>query len=278
MDFFNKDGHLNTAGFALYSDALKLKKKQDLPEGITSHILNCKECQVELVDFTSILTDVDQPALADHPFFKTESPKVVKLEGASSRKWLYRLAAAAIIGILILFSYQQFFLKKGTDEIVKTDPEKEMPKEENKNIEESIIVQKEESPIPEKRQRINTLESPELNEENKEQNEAQFLASFIPNEEMESLVGTVYRSELIKINEPKNNASFGKGQEILFIWENNNSVKLTIFDNEENIILEKDNAISPFTSNNHLNPGLYYWRLETEQDFLHLGRFEVSVE
>lgn len=275
MDFFNKDGHLNTNGLSLYADAVKLNKVSEVPGDVSSHLRDCRRCQQEMIELTSIMTEVDQAGVGEHPYLKANESKVVHMSKPSAKQWFFRIAVAAIIGLLVLFSYQRFFQKDSSSEIVDTERKEELPKKEYEPSQESPIVVEDHS-APEKKQAPKQKEIPERKEEIQERSESQYLANYIPNEELESMVGTVFRSGIMAVNEPGNDANYTREAELIFRWENENSVKLSIFDNEENIVFEQDGANSPVKLKSQFDPGLYYWKLETAQDLLHLGKFTIT--
>ena len=104
------------------------------------------------------------------------------------------------------------------------------------------------------------------------------MENFKSNETFDYLIDSEYRSASFKIITPKNDANFSK--EILFQWEeieskplyikiiNNKGQQLFTYIVEGNQYLFKEN----------IDPGLYYWKLENDEDVLHIGRFFINKE
>ena len=98
--------------------------------------------------------------------------------------------------------------------------------------------------------------------------------------ELESQISQVYRSSItVDVVSPKIAEEFEN--EITFSWKLNEKQPLTlkILDNKENIVKNEASVTSPVDlalSTEKFNPGLYYWKLETENDLLYVGKFFVK--
>ena len=302
MDYFNQDGHLNDEGFALYSDAVKLEKTSELPESFRIHLESCPACQHEVIDFSAIMADVEQGEAHSHPFFnqdqtlnKQRTLKSLGNEQFSSsdkeetemrkpqmRKLFYRLAIAAVLGTLVFFGYKQFFPSEHSFGIVNNQPEvvpaEELPiQSENDKTQENVIVEKEndvKQPLPAPEH--STKEKSEIEIQENISDQQLFAANYVPNEELESMIGTTFRSDNFKIKKPGNHAVFKKDAIIVFEWENNISLNLSILNNEEEEQIVESVSGVQFELSSKLDPGIYYWKLETEDDLLHLGKFIIE--
>jgi hypothetical protein len=75
---------------------------------------------------------------------------------------------------------------------------------------------------------------------------------------------------------PKNNAVVS--QEILFEWnvQDGGLVSVTILSNREDVLKNVKLKRSKFFFSGKLNPGLYYWKLEREDELLYVGKFFVK--
>ena len=288
MNYFSPEGHLNDSGIALYADAIKLNKIAQLPDNFKSHVDSCTICQHQLVDFSAIMTDVDQSDIKQHPYFdKNESQaqnlvsdtKTSKSSGSKIRPLLMRIAVAAVFAALTFFAYKQFSGNQ-KKEIVNVYPDappnrlKPETKEPNPKTNETIV----ETPKPSenKTPKANTPKQSEIEIPEAKNNRELFAANFIPNEEYESILGNITRSAEFKVTGPINDVMFREGKKILFKWENNIKLNFTIFDNEEEVVFVKSINSDHLDFQNNLKPGVYYWKLETEKDLLHLGKFTVE--
>ncbi|HGY54989.1 MAG TPA: hypothetical protein ENK44_04765, partial [Caldithrix abyssi] len=69
--FFDDKHHLNDEGIAICADALQLGKEDDLPQKVKSHLSECNACKQDLVNFYSIIENINQSSAEEHPFFST---------------------------------------------------------------------------------------------------------------------------------------------------------------------------------------------------------------
>lgn len=99
--------------------------------------------------------------------------------------------------------------------------------------------------------------------------------NFIPSPHLEDLVMTEYRSSSIDIGAPKNGDTVM--QPVVFQWkETGNLLTLKIFSNHEKTILARQSLTNSFTLKKRLTPGLYYWKLESDEELLYTGKFVVQ--
>ena len=97
--------------------------------------------------------------------------------------------------------------------------------------------------------------------------ESDYFESFIDN----------FRSPEIRIIQPKPAARFGYGTEIMFIWKYHpagDSLYLSIYNNKEEKI-HKARVISEYMLKKELKPGIYYWKLESEDDLIFMNKFYI---
>ena len=96
--------------------------------------------------------------------------------------------------------------------------------------------------------------------------ESAYFESFIDN----------YRSDQITILQPMPSANLMKGDDVFFTWSNpsGDSLILKIYNNlEESIITAK--ALNAYKMYSSLRPGLYYWKLESEDDLIYMNKFYI---
>jgi hypothetical protein len=108
-------------------------------------------------------------------------------------------------------------------------------------------------------------------------NQQKILAdNFSESPNLENLVNSASRSELPLVVSPKNNAVVS--QEILFEWkvQEGGLVSVTILSNKEDVLKNVKLKQSKFLFSGKLNPGLYYWKLEREDELLYVGKFFVK--
>ena len=91
----------------------------------------------------------------------------------------------------------------------------------------------------------------------------------------EEILSDVSRSESITVLSPEVGAVIQ--DKPLFKWEDleEERVYLIILDNQGNELFRFTTHKNQFKLSKKLNPGLYYWKLESEEDLLFLGKFVV---
>src|SRR5450759_692149 len=100
-NFFTDKAHLSDEAIALYVDALRFNKVYHLPSVILSHVADCRECKMEIVEIFSLLQGPEIGGTEPHPFLDEKSA-----EGEKEFSIAFRVAAVLVIGISIgLVSY-----------------------------------------------------------------------------------------------------------------------------------------------------------------------------
>jgi len=100
-------------------------------------------------------------------------------------------------------------------------------------------------------------------------------ARFTVNPNLENMVGSSSRSHTVRVVSPLNNADLAG--EIQFTLENlpKETCRLKILDNKSRVLHSEILKENRFLLKENLGPGLYYWKLETQKDLLHLGKFFI---
>ena len=86
-----------------------------------------------------------------------------------------------------------------------------------------------------------------------------------------------YRSYGIQIEMPLPGSTFDYSSEIQFKWKGDliNPIELLIMNNREELVCQAK-VISEFTLKIPLDRGLYYWKIESEEDLLYLNKFYIK--
>jgi predicted secreted protein len=105
-----------------------------------------------------------------------------------------------------------------------------------------------------------------------------FAANFIPADDYEALVGTTFRSNTINILGPEAGLHFQKEELITFSWDLKNSefLYITILNNREEIVSRQEISVPRYETSKISTPGLYYWKLENEEELLYVGKFYID--
>ena len=261
LKYTQKDGHLTDEGIALYVEALQLNRLEQLPREVKEHMASCEICMQQAIELYALMENIDEAVLGKHPSLNKEKK--------SPRKRYIRLglvsAAATLALLLYWFSLEETALGPAPEAIRPAIKDtlnlpQEVPQQVPQALEEETPIQKtvpKPAPLP---------KEPE-----------QYAYNFEPSEELEELTGAITRSNLIKIDKPQLDATLKVGQIISFAWQQSEQVPffLIVLTNNEEILLRTEVSSGTYDYKEKLPPGLYYWKLETEDDLVHVGKFFI---
>lgn len=243
--FFGAGEHLTDEGVALYVDALKLGTLDQLPTEIRAHVAACNECKTNVTGLFALLDSESYADVRTHPSFTLE-------HGVGSSYLGVMKLAAVIAGLALIGALMYFWNLPGH---IRSSAES--PQEVLRQGADSARNSQQTHPGPQ------GGSNPE------------FAANFIADPDLEHLVNSRYRSSGISVVSPLNESVVDSGA--LFIWKGRvrGHVRLCIMTNSGSIKRDDYDAKSPSTLKQHLNPGLYYWKIESEDELLYAGKFFV---
>ncbi len=254
----NPKGHLTDEAVYLYTDALKLEKTSELPGEVRDHVQECLQCKVAIQEIYDLVRDQDYDSLRPHPYFDQK-----KIHTKRSRSIITRLAAAIVIGVGLAFLAYFYF------------PYSDMPVAIDEPIEEPTeIIPDEVEPAP-----------PDITEPEDIPAAPQepripadlFAANFEQSPFYEILVDQQFRSHAIRVETPEIAEEIT--DDIFFSWKSRVpiTVHLQLLDNTENVIWSTTTDEQSVTFSSDLEPGIYYWRLETDEELLYVGKFIIPI-
>ena len=237
--FFTKQHHLDENGIALYVDALHLEHLSQLPKEILQHVEHCEECKLQIVEVFDLVQEGMEEKTIQHPFFDIKPSKMHYFIQS------YRIAAIFILAALIGTLYFLFIQKELT---VTPEISKSLLLNDSVKAHKNISSQKP----------INDL----------------LADSFSPSPNLDDVVHTEYRSSTIEVISPENGAIVHSP--ISFHWNQyDKPVKIKILTNREITILTSIVQKNTFVTAKTFPPGLYYWKLESDDELLFVGKFFV---
>jgi hypothetical protein len=255
------NGHLSDESTACYSHALIEGEFSTLPEEILSHVEACADCKDRILEITMFLRNPDFSPLIYSRSFKEPLHQ-------TRRKWYAypkRIAAALFMAALLLSTY--FFIYKDGS-ILREMLFKTSTTNKTKRIEAKQKPQQEIKKIHGKNQ------VPGKNAVTKKNNNLP-PDNFRVNPNLESMIGTQYRSASTQIISPANNSTLSG--EIVFAWKKTTHGPLTlkIINNKNIVAYNYEVKGNRFVFKQTLTPGLYYWKLENHEDLLYIGKFFI---
>jgi hypothetical protein len=231
--------HLTEEDTALYVDALKLDRVHELPADIRSHVQACDRCKADVLALHEMMPNEMYHTGMKHPYFDTtvHEPNVHYLFPS------YRVAAAVAGVALVGAGYYYIASSHSTESIAAKHPSTSLTQQ----------------PVPQKLKKEENL----------------LAANFEPSPNLEGLVQNDFRSTSIEALSPV----VGKvtSQPITFKWKNyDGPVTLKVLTNKEETVFTSTTEASNLTMKKNLIPGLYYWKLETDEELLFVGKFIVK--
>jgi hypothetical protein len=244
---FDASGHLSDETIAFYGEALIYRKENELPDAVLDHAEGCIVCKQKIVSTCDILRE-------------HEEEKRLK-ERKYRISWRLALRIAAAILIIVGSTIVLFEIKENTTENVNL----------NTIAEDTAVIDSAISP--------EIAANDSIFDNAAGENEKLLAENYAESELFETLTKTVLRSDInLEILSPESNESFNKGQEIPFFWKADQDAKYTIklYNNREvEPIYEFKNLDVELILSENLEQGLYYWKLESEEDLLFVGKFFV---
>ena len=103
-----------------------------------------------------------------------------------------------------------------------------------------------------------------------------YAANFESSPYLDEMLTDISRAPSVTVLSPKNDANFTA--DIRFQWEplEAEALYLKILNNRGEALFDFTPTDNQFVLTEDLAPGLYYWKLETEEELIYLGRFFVN--
>lgn len=254
-----------------------LKKELTEPESdaFEAHFLECTECFDEVKQTRSLADFIAEKGEALFPEFAAGSPKetggnTLVLKPRWKPALTYSLVAAAAI-ILVFVLYRSL---SDDDQLV---PESREFVESTADTSGGVTDSKEdtvanEKPVPQRPiQKQKAI---------KKSNRELYAANYVESPDLENVIGQAYRNGYsLDVLGPKNGTTLSGAAR--FVWKTDLKKELTvkILSNGEKVLIEDSPGESGFLLDltaEEFTPGLYYWKLETEDDLLHVGKFFID--
>lgn len=268
-----ENGHLSDTLTARYANALIEGGIPDLPEEALLHVQDCTECKDKIIDVSIFLRNPDSSLAKGSARVKSaitnNTDNIIVLPGRKRDLYPLRIAAIFFVTAILLGTYF-FVLKDGSSF-------KEML---SNTRDTGKITQGEEKTAVPGEKNISTGEKQITGAEKNGQQTTPVNGVNNVNPNLESMIDTRYRSSGIQIISPLNNTDCTAGSDIVFAWTPpvQGPLTLKIINNKNAVVYEYPLGMNgcEFVFKQNLSPGLYYWKLENQDDLLHIGKFFVK--
>ncbi len=265
MNYQNQEGHLTDESIARYVEVLQSQKWASLPEGIQTHIETCDVCHQAAIDLYAIVSHSGQVV-------EEELPKP-KPEARVFRMRVMRWAMVAVLAGLSFYLYRYLDRPKAIDHIeidrpIANDPGELKNLDQEKDTPLISTPKKEGTENPTK----STTPVPESDVRDL------YAANFVPSESMELLLADQLRSTGLELVSPGNEKVQNWEGGIDFQWAgvSGEGLSIQLENNRGDRLYEQPIVGLTHTIQIELEPGIYYWRLESEEDLLMLGRLVLE--
>ncbi len=237
--FFTSDRHLSETGLALYADALQLHQLDTVPKDIIQHLEQCQECKHHIIGISDLMNS--------EPYRQTvlDQPQTRWISLIERYPSAYRFAA---VFMLAAFAGTLYFV---------------MPVK--RSVQPDSTAEK-----------SNTLPAPEQQKEKiQEQAPSDYIAAnFEPSANLDDLTVAEFRSSAIEVISPATGDVVTTP--ITFRWKETDSpVTIRILTNKEKTLATSVVEDNTFVLSKSLAPGLYYWKLESNEELLFVGKFFI---
>jgi hypothetical protein len=240
MNLFDENSHLNEEGVALYVDALNLNTFEQLPEPVLEHVSECDTCKLNIEELFQLLEEEVEKPEEQRSFFRSR-PKLESL----NRSIFYRIAAVLLVGI-------------GLYGIIRLG----LPGRDQGKIEGSTQI------IP--------PSSAGIDSSSKGTAKNLLSDNYAVSPELEGMIGVHYRSSDIEVESPTVGERIHGKVAFKWAWGEKEKVILKIVNNKGKEVVFAQTNENGYEFSGTLDRGLYYWRLETANELLYVGKFIVE--
>ncbi len=262
METFN-NGHINDRLLSILADALIQNPENvpDVPAVVLDHMEECQECKDKVMDVVLFLGNPKVTALPQ----KTRQQPLPLVETMHNRYFYPGKIAAVFVACAVMLSVYFFVFKAPAPQ----------NRQHGNNIDGSITgnhVEPTISTVPEQNNGQPVATNTDIT---RNTNDLETKSRFTLNPNLENMIGSRVRSGVFEALSPTNN-SVVKGI-IHFSWkqEQMHPISLKIVSNRGDLLYTFAVSGQAFDFNEKLENGLYYWKLENDNELLYVGKFKV---
>jgi hypothetical protein len=256
--YFTSDGHLTEDAVFQYVDAVQLHSVDHLRNDILEHVEECYQCKKRIMELLVIVPGGNYQNLRPHPYFDEKKTETVFFLRSGMR-----IAATFLIAVgVVVFAY--FFL---------SEPPPEISQKLQEPVEIEVIIPPDEALLQEETETGTETESGESRTEYE-----LYAGNFDPSPIYESLTFQTYRSGILRVLTPVSEHEVRDS--VHFRWQSapGTTIQFRILNNRGTVIVDTIPGGNEYYLTDPLAPGIYYWRLDSPDELLHVGKLVVPVE
>jgi hypothetical protein len=248
------DKPLRDDALALYLDALRLDRRDDLAEEVLEHVRDCPVCRREILRLDEALRTKDLSTLGPHPLLDQEA---IQEEERRRRKRSWTIFGVATAVVLAVAVYAYILVDRKIDE-KRAEFEQEIMTD---SI--SLALQDSLAAIAE-REQLRQREAERARQD-----------PFRPNDALENLLTMEIAPPGLTIHSPEVGDTLVAPIRFAWSFATPEDRYVTVFSNSgvyDELEVKDDAAVMNETP----PPGVYYWKLSSMEDLLFIGKFYVA--
>jgi hypothetical protein len=268
-EFFTS-GHVGDEMLAMLADSM-LREPDRVPEApgnVLDHVDRCMECKDKIMDVVLFLKN---PEAADRlPPQKQADRLPISISAPVRDRYFFAGKIAAIFVTFALLLSAYFFIFKGSS----PKGEDSLRKDRTETLKSNDAVPPTGDKAKKAQKTPSAITAKSSSTESKSNGTTDL--RYQVNSNLESMIGSRLRSGRFEALSPGNDSTLTGF--IRFSWKPalTKSHTLKIADNGNYVLYTYDITGRTFIFKEKLPPGLYYWKVESEQELLHVGKFKVK--
>jgi hypothetical protein len=261
------EGHLSDESAALMVEALLHGQITDVPEIILTHVETCRGCKDKIMEVVTFLRSPDSAGELKERLLKKAKYR---------QDWhFYRGKIAAVFVVFALLAGAYFFIYKNPSfsSRLKAGP---MDNQQHQKARIETTTPTTDTSPGEKKAVVDQVikDAREINTNaGKRKNGHTVVSRYRVNPNLENMIGSRVRSGSFEVLGPENGSVIK--EPIHFSWKKPllSPHTLKIVNNKNQVLYTYPVQGSGFDFNETLAPGLYYWKLENQNELLYVGKF-----
>lgn len=264
------EGHLSDEAAALMVEALLHPEITHVPETVLTHVQACRECKSKIMEVVTFLKNPDSAGELKQKLLKKAKYR---------RDWhFYRGKIAAVFVVFVLLASAYFLIYKHPSFISRflTGPtahqQEQKVRTETTAPTTDIIINEKKAANHQGTKEINEIKA----NVGRRKNGRSPASHYRVNPNLENMIGSRVRSGLFEVLGPENGSVIK--EPIHFSWKKTlkNPYTLKIVNNKNQVLYMYPVQGVSFDFNETLSSGLYYWKLESQNELIYVGKFFIG--